>query len=164
MVTNLDLAGKVARNVELDAVNLRYARVEAGYEPGELPDEIDVDIQYRTSIKRRVRKDDPLVPELVVTVEFKFHVRDKSQDGPAQVLSLEASYLLTYSLHSGVDLDESCYKHFAEVNGPYNAWPYWRELVQSVTGRVGLPGFVVPVFRPEAVEVQNSAVEVSPES
>jgi preprotein translocase subunit SecB len=157
MATNLELAGQVSRNVELDAVSLRYAKVEAGCEPGELPEEVAVDIQYRTSINRRHRKGDPSAPELAVTVEFKFHVQGKGEEAPDEILSLEASYLLTYSLNPAATIEESCFGHFAEVNGPYNAWPYWRELVQSVTGRVGLPGFVVPVFRPTAIKVLTAS-------
>jgi len=153
MTTNLSLAGKVAKHVELDAVTLRYARADAKCEPGELPDDVNIDLQYRTSLSRRARKNEPLASELAVLVEFKFNVQTKDEDAPAEVLTLEAGYLLTYMLNAAVDLDEECFKHFAEVNGAYNAWPYWRELVQSVTGRVGLPGFVVPVFRPAAVEI-----------
>lgn len=151
MATNLELAGKVARCVELDAINLRYANVEAKYEPGTLPEEVDVDVQYRTSLTRRTREDSPT--ELVVLVEFKFDVKAKEVEEPQEVLSLSAGYLLSYVMTTEECLDEECFRHFSEVNGPYNAWPYWRELVQSVTGRVGLPGFVVPVFRPAVVEL-----------
>ncbi|MBD8872881.1 hypothetical protein [Rhodanobacter sp. DHB23] len=162
MTTNLELAGKVARNVELDAINLRYAKVESGCEPGDLPEELSVDVQYRTSINHRHRKDEPSSPELAVMVDFRFHVHGAGEEVPAEILSLEASYLLTYLLNPEATLEEDCFKHFAEVNGPYNAWPYWRELVQSVTGRVGLPGFVVPVFRPASVEVEGSTKKPPP--
>ncbi len=164
MTTNLDLAGKVARNVELDAVNLRYAKVDVGCEPGELPEEIEVDIQYRTSIDYRQRNGDSSDPELAVMVELKFHVRGKDEVASAEIISLNAGYLLTYSLNPAAVLDEECFKHFSEVNGPYNVWPYWRELVQSVTGRAGLPGFVVPVFRPAAIEVKEQSSEIQPGS
>jgi len=36
---------------------------------------------------------------------------------------------------------------FASLNGVFNAWPYFREYLQSVTTRMGLPPFVLPVFR-----------------
>ncbi|WP_267096226.1 hypothetical protein [Xanthomonas sacchari] len=161
MATNLELAGKVAKNVELDAVNLKYARVESKCEPSEVPDEVDIDLQYRTSFRRRLRKDESSVAELAVVVEFKFNVKSKDGESPADVISLEAGYLLVYILKDDSILEDECFKHFSEVNGPYNAWPYWRELVQSVTGRVGLPGFVVPVFRPAVLQVDSSVIAVN---
>ncbi len=36
---------------------------------------------------------------------------------------------------------------FASLNGVFNAWPYFREFLQSATTRMGLPQFVLPVFR-----------------
>lgn len=154
MATNLELAGKVAKCVDLYAVNLRYANVEAKCDPGSLPEEIDVDLQYRASFERINREGG--FSELAVTVEFKFNVKSKIGDEAGDdVLLLDAGYLLNYWVRDCEGIDEGCYKYFSDVNGPYNAWPYWRELVQSVTGRVGLPGFVVPVFRPESVAVTD---------
>jgi len=159
MATNLDLAGKVARNVDLRSVNLRYARVEASCEPEDIPEEASVDLQYRSSINKRKRRDDPAAVELAVTVDFKFHVQRQDEDAPSDVILLEAGYLLVYALNPEAELEEECFDQFAEVNGPYNAWPYWRELVQSVTGRLGLPGFVLPVFRPAKKELEAPPAE-----
>jgi hypothetical protein len=36
---------------------------------------------------------------------------------------------------------------FAGLNGVFNAWPYFREFLQSATTRMGIPQFVLPVFR-----------------
>jgi len=35
---------------------------------------------------------------------------------------------------------------FATFNATFNAWPYWREFVQSMTSRMGLPSVVIPVL------------------
>lgn len=155
MATNLDLAKKVASNVELDAITLRYAKVETGCEPEDLPEEVSVDIQYRSQIEHRKHRNNPELPMLAVSVDFRFLVEPKEEQN-AEILKLEAGYLLTYFLNPGAAVEDICFKHFAEANGPYNAWPYWRELVQSVTSRVGMPGFIVPVFRPSAVEIHST--------
>lgn len=62
-------------------------------------------------------------------------------------LNIEATFLLLYSISSVEDLDDAAFRSFAEVNGTYNAWPYWREFVQSITSRMELPTLTVPVFR-----------------
>ena len=36
---------------------------------------------------------------------------------------------------------------FGEVNAVFNAWPYWRELVQASLARMLLPPLTLPVFR-----------------
>jgi preprotein translocase subunit SecB len=44
-------------------------------------------------------------------------------------------------------LTEAHLDAFAKTNAVFNAWPYWREFVQSTTVRMGLPPLVTPVFR-----------------
>ena len=36
---------------------------------------------------------------------------------------------------------------FGQVNAVFNAWPYWRELVQASLARMSMPTLTVPVFR-----------------
>ncbi len=62
-------------------------------------------------------------------------------------LNVEATFSLLYSINSLEDLDDTALNSFAEVNGTYNAWPYWREFVQNITSRMELPTLTVPVFR-----------------
>ena len=62
-------------------------------------------------------------------------------------LSIEATFVLTYSAESFEDLSDENLQAFATTNGVYNAWPYWREYVQSTVTRMGFPPIVVPVFR-----------------
>jgi len=56
-------------------------------------------------------------------------------------------------------------RHFAETNGLYNAWPYWREFVQNTAARMSLPGLTVPVLRlgrsqprPSALPAETTAL------
>lgn len=68
-------------------------------------------------------------------------------DNPPAVI-LEAMFELAYEPDSGdCDLDENDLDHFAFANATFNAWPYWRELAQSMTQRMGIPPVVVPVFK-----------------
>jgi len=50
---------------------------------------------------------------------------------------------------------------FADTNALMNGWPYWRELVQNMVGRMNLPPITVPVLRfvpptPERKKEQTS--------
>lgn len=78
----------------------------------------------------------------------RFSLRGLAKGGDDNVvLRIEAAFVLIYEVPSFDGLQPPNIKAFGEMNGIYNAWPYWREYVQSVTVRMGLPPFTVPVFR-----------------
>jgi hypothetical protein len=60
---------------------------------------------------------------------------------------IQATFLVSYAIEKPQEFSASHYQAFARINGIYNTWPYWREYVQSVTGRMGLPPLTLPVFR-----------------
>lgn len=153
MTTNIELAKRIAQHVELDSIVLRRAHVEADFDPQRIPDEIGLSQQYRCEYDV---SEQHTTGRISVTVDFKFYAK-KIEDGQelGNVVALDAAFLLIYSAPIALDVEERCFKHFSEVNGPYNAWPYWRELVQTATGRVGLSGLTVPVYRPVASEVDK---------
>lgn len=63
------------------------------------------------------------------------------------MLSIRATFDLRYQLSKIAECSRQDLTQFANVNGVYNAWPYWRELIQSVSVRMGLPPLTLPVFR-----------------
>lgn len=75
-----------------------------------------------------------------------------------RVADIEAEFLVVYHTKATSVFPADALQHFAGLNGTYNAWPYWRELVQSLTARAGMSGVTVPVFKPSVrkVEVQES--------
>jgi preprotein translocase subunit SecB len=71
------------------------------------------------------------------------------------VIKINATFLLAYKVASFDGFTKQGLKRFADLNGVYNAWPYWREFVQETTARMGLPTLTIPVFRivtPQEVE------------
>ena len=83
---------------------------------------------------------------IVVIAKFHFEasVGKKTQE---PVLTIGASFVLTYQIDSFAGLTQEGFEQFANLNGIYNAWPYWREFVQNIIGRMGLPPLTMPVFR-----------------
>ena len=55
-------------------------------------------------------------------------------------LFIEAVFAVTYGLQSTDGIREDKVIAFGQLNGVFNVWPYWREFVQSMTCRMGLPG------------------------
>lgn len=163
MTTNIDRARIVSSDVELEAISLRSADLSANVDPlGEQPPELQLAQKYRGWYE--VPDSGANGTRLDVFVEFKFAASDPDQDAP-DLFSLDATYLLVYKVKDLGEKPADALQHFAQLNGPYNVWPYWRELVQTVAGRIGLGTVVVPVFRPpvrKIVEQRSAAPAIPP--
>ena len=44
------------------------------------------------------------------------------------------------------DLEQPAIEEFAQKNAAYHIWPYWREHVQNMCARTGLPVFPLPMY------------------
>lgn len=70
--------------------------------------------------------------------------------------SLMAVFDLNYELRNAESLTRRDLEHFAAVNSVFNAWPYWRELAQSTTQRMGIdPPLIVPVFTVSPLQTES---------
>lgn len=151
MTTNLERAQEVSRHVQIHSVTLSSASVTSEVDPVTGHDQVSVNQSYRASYELRER----YPHHLHVFVSFRFTASRQNGDavtvGP--LLSLRATYLLVYELRNASQYPADALQHFATLNGAYNAWPYWREMVQTVSGRVGLGAIVVPVFRPPVKQI-----------
>ena len=78
----------------------------------------------------------------------KFHFEASTENKiPGPALFIDADFLLAYKVENFKGLTQSGFEQFADLNGIYNAWPYWREFVQNTIARMGLPSLSIPVFR-----------------
>ena len=87
----------------------------------------------------------------VVRVDFSFlgH-RDgdkRARAASSAVVSISVSYELTYRIPTNMSTSTEALTEFAKANGVFNAWPYFREFVHSALARMGLPPFILPVYR-----------------
>jgi hypothetical protein len=82
-----------------------------------------------------------------------FFTLQSADDEKIKTLSISAKFILFYSVSSFDGIDDEHIRAFAQINGVFNAWPYWREFVQNTTSRMGLANpIVIPVYRLGAVE------------
>lgn len=99
----------------------------------------------------KVARDEPNL-RFVISLEFEAIARPDSAPEDQSWMEARATLALTYSVSSFDDLSDVNLAAFAFINGVYNAWPYWREYVQSATVRLGLPPLIAPVYRIPADE------------
>ncbi len=162
MPTNLERAGLVSQSVQIDSVSLTRMAMNTSLA------EASANALLQLSQRYRARHDPSPTDSdrVMVRVDLRFEAHTTS-DGELdqRVADIEAEFLVVYRTDATSAFPTDALRHFAELNGTYNTWPYWRELVQNMTTRAGMPGITVPVFRPTVreVEVQES-MQVSEES
>jgi hypothetical protein len=71
----------------------------------------------------------------------------RSEDDGDAFLRVRGVFELDYRLAEGTRASKKALNLFAEANGVFNAWPYFREFVQSTTQRMGVPPIVLPLYR-----------------
>jgi hypothetical protein len=74
-------------------------------------------------------------------------VRIISESDQKEHATMKVQFELGYRLPSDFTASRSELNAFAMVNGVFNAWPYFREFVQSISQKMDLPVILLPVFR-----------------
>lgn len=131
---NMVAASRVARRVNLLEVRLAQldaSRLEAA-PGGELAPEFT---QRHATIAHEACK-------IIVASFFDFTV--KSLGVP--VANVRATYHLVYELDGEEAVAEDDLVHFSSANGAYHSWPFVRELLHGMTGRMGFPPYTLPVM------------------
>lgn len=138
--SKLDLAEVVSRQVELKEVFITriFARRCAHFE-----DRAHT-VALHVNVDSKANRHEGLIhvnPQFLLTASL-----DEASE--ADLVRIEAEYCLQYRLSSFADVRKQHIDAFGRLNGLYNAWPYWREFVQSATVRMGLPPLTIPVLPP----------------
>jgi hypothetical protein len=77
---------------------------------------------------------------------------DLQAEGPTPLpkdapFELHARFRLEYSIKDLEGIEQGDEEYFAWTNGMLHAWPYWREIAQSMTLRLGLVPLIVGTFK-----------------
>ena len=139
-MSKLDLGAPVSQLVELDRILITEFSARRKSLRDKLPADINLSVQVKTDVDKT---------RGIVQVRPRFELVARYDETAAgELLRIAAIFLLQYRLSSFEGLTKANFNAFGEMNGLYNAWPYWREFVQATTVRMGLPPFTIPVYRP----------------
>ncbi len=145
----LSAAARAAARLEIEQVRFLQFSALTGYSAFEgLPTRIQPKVGFtRPTVQRRDQ-------QVCITTTFLMRIlpaEDSHESLPA--LDLRATAELLYRVNEGPELDAGALDEFARVNAPFNAWPFWREFVQSAFARLNLPASPLPLFRiPDAAK------------
>lgn len=164
--------GRVASIIQISTINLIEAEVTAIPEPVYLPEE------YETFWRIMAFADNDAIDEIKgeevvalnegvsVIIGFKYtkepdSKRTSADDQPIaeedMKLLVAGTFLVRYTVIETED-DRTPLSHndilaFANFNTIVNAWPYWREFVQSMTSRMEIPTVTVPLLPVPVVDL-----------
>jgi hypothetical protein len=137
---NLDMkaVAKVAQNALVKEIYL--VATKASREPLVIPPET-LSLKYESHSKILQSSEDTL------SILCSFAVTAFGQKKPdTAVINIEASFCISYIINNLSDFKFEDIEHFSKINPVYNLWSFWREFVQSVTTRMGLPALTIPLL------------------
>lgn len=127
-------AGKVGALADLRSISLRTLDARLPELDGS-DGPIDLDVSWETTLQ-------PSEPTLLMYV---FHLALGTSAG--RDLHVDCEFELVYSLPEEAELDDEDLEAFGDISGTFSAFPYARELVQSLTSRAALPPLVLGTLR-----------------
>lgn len=77
-------------------------------------------------------------------VYAKFNIKACEKDNPEKIaFEIDFTYCIEYTKTELDKFDEAYIKFFVQRNVPVNIWPYARELISSLTTRMGYPTLII---------------------
>ena len=131
---------KVASTVEI--ANVRFISFMATHTINLGGSEMYVDYAWKTHTSGNSE-----AKCITTLVEFTMSAAPKAFEDEEKPIQIKAVLELVYNCEKVSSLTDRALKDFGEINGVYNAWPYWREFVQNTVARMELPPLIVPTFR-----------------
>jgi preprotein translocase subunit SecB len=153
MVPNIDMraVSKVAPYLNLVNIYILEAKTES--DPStRSPKGAELDYKYDSEI---ISEDNN---NLYIKCNFLI-LAHRKQVKEKILLKIEATFVLKYTFEDGIKLESQDIENFARINPLYNAWPYWREFVQSITTRMGFPTLTIPLLKIEMTKSGTDATK-----
>lgn len=135
---NTNLYRGLVESVELKEITImemslrRSSRVPS-------PIEIETDFEVETSAIRKA--------ELVARALFNLKAKSKGKVKPLMRIDLEYRVVYRVADLDSTALNEDLINEFLKRNVPINVWPYIRENVMTLTGKMGLTPLILPVLK-----------------
>jgi hypothetical protein len=138
-----ELASVVADRVSIEAILLSESRTKRSPDLGSHSQSV----QFSSTIQGISFGIDREEKKIFVIPSFSIRSQVEERDDLGDILVIDATFVLIYGIESTEGIEERHVEAFGSTSGIYNAWPYWREFVQSTSVRMGMTPLVVPVFR-----------------
>jgi hypothetical protein len=148
------LAFEVHQNADISRIRLAHAKLAS--------QAIDTAPKTQIEVVFNFKSKPMIAPPDVLRLEIAFRmagIEEKEageEDAPEKtsdnkkaepVILVECAYEADYVLREGFEITSEHVKAFKDGNAIFNAWPYFREYLQSNLQRMGLPPLTAPFLR-----------------
>ena len=92
--------------------------------------------------------------QIIVLASYVLRASDTENIGGEEHLPfvLEAMFAVAYKLAKPSKIDAQLLQRIGEKSGVFHSWSFWREFVQSMTTRMGLPALRVQLLPPGGMQ------------
>jgi preprotein translocase subunit SecB len=117
-----------------------------GYEPKYDLNVEDLFIQFKHVVRQSsVAEVGEGIKILKVCVDLGVRWVVEDKDDAEEKAKIEANFVAEYIIED--DLEDNSINEFSLKNASYHIWPYWRELVASMSERMRLPRVTLPTVQ-----------------
>jgi hypothetical protein len=168
---DLKAVARVSTKTRLTGLRIHDCSAELNVEPESLPDDwrdrifngYDSSVTGIDTGRRVVKIRCAFVCAYMEGLDLRVDKLPPYERDNPPTFAVDAGFDLTYALRGDEEVDEGDLAHFAFANGTHNAWPYWRELVQNFTQRMGIDPVVVGPFKlPSPHDPKRAEPEAKP--
>jgi hypothetical protein len=138
----LDAFQKLVQSVELLAVNL-VSSESRWHASNPNPGTDQFEIRPHTT-QQRVQFDEE---QHVLYCGVKFGIDVVPETTKKPFITVTAEYALLYRVPEGTECPPELANAFASRNAVFNAWPFFRELTQSLVSRMGMAPLILALLR-----------------
>lgn len=135
------LAARVAGQSEMvDVRMVKSAFEHLNFPAPSSPISYELDIQPAAQVT-------PDKDAIIVSVTFDLKMNQELEDQRTEIAKVEFTLLGLYTLPEDVKFTDAEVESFGATTGIFALYPYAREYVQNVTGRLGLPPLTLGLYK-----------------
>lgn len=127
---------KILAAIELKTMFLKETRTKL--DEGLVKSEITIDVSETSSFEQIGR---------VLEVEYTFKLTGRSPESTAPCVTLHTKYLVRYKVSGTTRVTKEFMNVFSEMTVATLLWSYFREYVNNMVYRMGLPPLILPIKR-----------------
>lgn len=118
----------------------------------------DAKTQHLVNLSHSSNVASPLSENGEFTILASLRCQIIAEESKDALFTLRADFELSYRLKGGLKSTSEDVQSFAEVNGIFNAWPFFREIVHATMARMMLRPITLPLYRHGKISPETSKV------
>jgi preprotein translocase subunit SecB len=147
IISNMPTVSKIRQYLNLKNIYLLEAKIESD-PTTRSPKGAKLDHKYGSEIISEENNN--------FDVKCNFLIIANRKEVPdINLLKIEASFVLEYYYEDNLRLKHEDIVNFVKIYPLYMAWPYWRELVQNLTSRMGFPALTISLVKIEMTKAKD---------